>query len=105
LPSLPTIHSPFSYPPNRYDDLANYTNERSPWVAGLREAIEAPWQEWELAQLLASADVAQGEVVGSLDGYRALSPEQLKQALTARWGGGGVACQCLARRHAFQTNP
>ncbi len=35
----------------RFDDLENYSNERSIFLAKLRDAIEAPWQEWELQQL------------------------------------------------------
>ena len=35
----------------RFDDLQNYSNERSIFLAILRDAIEAPWQEWELQQL------------------------------------------------------
>lgn len=34
-----------------YDDLRNYTNERSNYLRSLRSRIEAPWQQWELAQL------------------------------------------------------
>ena len=33
---------------HRYDDLRNYSNERSVYLAQLRDSIEAPWQEWEL---------------------------------------------------------
>ena len=34
-----------------YDDLSNYDNERSSYLRSVRERIEEPWQEWELAQL------------------------------------------------------
>lgn len=68
----------------RYDDLSNYVNERSLWVAKLRDTIEEPWQEWELGQLLASPDVAQGETGGSIDGYKGLSVQTLKEALKNR---------------------
>ena len=55
-----------------YDDLRHYTNERSPYLMQIRDRIETPWQQWELAQM----DVA---------GLQALSsPEQIKQALTDR---------------------
>ncbi|EIE20159.1 hypothetical protein COCSUDRAFT_57886 [Coccomyxa subellipsoidea C-169] len=31
-----------------YDDLRNYSNERSIYLAKLRDTIEEPWQKWEL---------------------------------------------------------
>ncbi|MBD2534135.1 iron-containing redox enzyme family protein [Nostoc flagelliforme FACHB-838] len=34
-----------------YDDLQNYTNERSLYLSSCRDQIEAAWQQWELAQL------------------------------------------------------
>lgn len=34
-----------------YDDLSNYTNERSLYIAGIRDRIETVWQAWELAQV------------------------------------------------------
>ncbi len=40
----------------RYDDLHNYSNERSLWLAALRDRIEEQWQAWELAQLGISID-------------------------------------------------
>ena len=33
---------------SRYDDLRNYNNERSLYLAQLRNSIEEPWQQWEL---------------------------------------------------------
>ncbi len=51
-----------------YDDLRHYTNERSEYLRKVRDRIETPWQEWELAQL----DVA------------ALQQEDVKQGLTSR---------------------
>ncbi|MEH1921097.1 iron-containing redox enzyme family protein [Nostoc sp.] len=33
-----------------YDDLQNYTNERSLYLYSCRDQIEAAWQQWELAQ-------------------------------------------------------
>jgi hypothetical protein len=71
-------------PDNRYDDLSNYINERSLWLARLRDTIEEPWQDWELQQLQASPDVAGGVAWGRLEGYQGLTPEQLKEALTTR---------------------
>ncbi|KAF6254782.1 hypothetical protein COO60DRAFT_1538767 [Scenedesmus sp. NREL 46B-D3] len=38
-----------------YDDLRNYENERSIWLASLRDTIEAPWQAWEDQQMAAAA--------------------------------------------------
>lgn len=32
---------------HRYDDLRNYSNERSLYLAQLRHSIEEPWQQWE----------------------------------------------------------
>lgn len=34
-----------------FDDLANYKNERSQWLAGVRDSLEGAWQGWELAQV------------------------------------------------------
>jgi hypothetical protein len=36
----------------RYDDLQNYSNERSIYLAKLRNVMEGPWQRWELGQLV-----------------------------------------------------
>lgn len=38
-----------------YDDLQNYTNERSLYLYSCRDKIEAAWQQWELAQIDVSA--------------------------------------------------
>ena len=51
-----------------YDDLRHYTNERSLYLQRVRNQIEAPWQQWELAQI----DVA------------ALQQVDVKQALIER---------------------
>jgi hypothetical protein len=34
-----------------YDALESYTNERSTYLAGVRDRIESAWQAWELTQL------------------------------------------------------
>jgi hypothetical protein len=34
-----------------YDDLRHYTNERSLYLQKVRDRIETPWQQWELAQI------------------------------------------------------
>lgn len=34
-----------------YDDLRNYSNERSLYLSKVREQIEEAWQEWALVQL------------------------------------------------------
>lgn len=34
-----------------YDDLKHYVNERSYWLATVRDRIEAEWQVWESAQM------------------------------------------------------
>lgn len=49
-----------------YDDLHNYTNDRSLYVATVRDRIEADWQAWELAQI----DVA---AIKQLDVQQALT--------------------------------
>ena len=46
----------------RYDDLSNYSNERSVFLANLRDAIETPWQAWELEQLPVRRDMSPAEV-------------------------------------------
>jgi hypothetical protein len=51
-----------------YDDLRHYTNERSLYLQKVRDRIETPWQQWELAQI----DVA------------ALQQLDVKQALSDR---------------------
>ena len=43
---------------HRYDDLRNYTNERSIWLANLRDRIEEQWQAWELEQLDGAARIS-----------------------------------------------
>jgi Iron-containing redox enzyme len=52
-----------------YDDLRHYDNERSHYLRSVRDRIEEPWQQWELAQI----DV---EALQKL--------EDVKQALRAR---------------------
>lgn len=34
-----------------YDDLRRYNNERSHYLRSVRDRIEEPWQQWELAQI------------------------------------------------------
>lgn len=51
-----------------FDDLENYSNDRSIYLAQLRDRIEEPWQAWELSHM----PVAE---------YKQLSPEQIKQRL------------------------
>jgi hypothetical protein len=77
----------------RYDDLRNYDNERSIWLARLRERIERPWQAWEAQQMAAAAaeEAAAAEggegqpraFVGA-EAYQALSTEQMKEELKKR---------------------
>ncbi|PNH12608.1 hypothetical protein TSOC_000457 [Tetrabaena socialis] len=59
-----------------YDDLRHYDNERSAWVAGLRDAVEAPWQRWEATGRAGGVD---GEAL-----FRGLSVEQLCDAIRSR---------------------
>eukprot|EP00882_Tetradesmus_deserticola_P000240 GHRQ01000267.1.p1 GENE.GHRQ01000267.1~~GHRQ01000267.1.p1 ORF type:complete len:688 (+),score=265.24 GHRQ01000267.1:2028-4091(+) len=75
-----------------YDDLRSYENERSIWLASLRDTIEAPWQAWEQQQMEAAAaaeaesadEGAPSSLVG-LEAYRAMSPEQMKEELKKRY--------------------
>ncbi len=50
----------------RYDDLSNYSNERSIYLAELREMIEEAWHMWELKQHV------------DVDAMRALKPEEVR---------------------------
>jgi len=49
----------------RYDDLANYSNDRSLYLAQLRDRIEGAWQEWESSHV----DLAR---------YQAMSPSEVR---------------------------
>lgn len=48
----------------RFDDLKNYSNDRSLYLAQLRDSIEEPWQAWELSHMPAAE-------------YKQLSPDQV----------------------------
>ena len=52
----------------RYDDLANYSNDRSLYLAQLRDRIEGAWQEWEYSHV----DLAR---------YQAMSPSEVRWLL------------------------
>jgi hypothetical protein len=75
----------------RYDDLCNYENERSTWLATLRETIEGPWQAWEQQQMAAAA-AAEAEAADKdgptspvgVDTYQAMSTDQMKEELKKR---------------------
>lgn len=56
-----------------YDDLKNYSNDRSMFLSGLREHIEEPWQHWEMSQLPGPGD------------YQSLSPDEVKERLRAAY--------------------
>jgi hypothetical protein len=63
-----------------YDDLQNYCNERSLYLAEVRDRIEIAWQEWELSQIdtaaLQQEDVREGLIRRSdVDLEPPLSPE------------------------------
>ncbi|MBD2514391.1 iron-containing redox enzyme family protein [Nostoc sp. FACHB-973] len=63
-----------------YDDLHNYTNERSLYLYSCRDQIEAAWQKWELAQFdlaaLQELDVKQALIErASTDLNPPLSPD------------------------------
>jgi len=51
-----------------YDDLRNYTNERSTYLQKVRDQIEEAWQAWELAQIKVES----------------LQPVEVKEALIER---------------------
>lgn len=48
-----------------YDDLRNYNNERSIYLAQLRHSIEEPWQQWEMGHF-------------DVDAYKSKSVDELK---------------------------
>jgi hypothetical protein len=52
----------------RFDDIENYSNDRSIYLAQLRDRIEEPWQAWELSHM----PVAE---------YKQLSPAQVHDRL------------------------
>lgn len=68
-----------------YDDLRRYTNERSAYLRHVRDKIETPWQQWELAQLdveaLQKVDVKQALVSR---GARDLDPPLSEDSLYLR---------------------
>lgn len=51
----------------RYDDLRNYNNERSMYLAQLRHSIEEPWQQWEMGHF-------------DVDAYKSKSVEEVRSA-------------------------
>lgn len=65
----------------RYDDLKNYSNERSLYLAQLRDSIEGPWQAWELSQI-------------DVDALKALSLDEVRSGLGSRAGVGAVVDRC-----------
>lgn len=62
----------------RYDSLSHYENERSAWLAAVRDDIERPWQAWEEGQLVGALRL------DSLAALQELSPQQLKDTLQER---------------------
>lgn len=50
-----------------YDDLQRYTNERSVYLQGIVQRIEAVWEEWELAQIDVGALQAENVRQGLID--------------------------------------
>ncbi|MFN6487236.1 MULTISPECIES: iron-containing redox enzyme family protein [unclassified Nostoc] len=72
-----------------YDDLQNYTNERSLYLSSCRDQIEAAWQQWELAQLdldaLQQLDVKQAlieRVSGDLNPPLSESSRYIREEMT-----------------------
>lgn len=75
----------------RFDDLHNYVNERSAWLAQLRDRIEEPWQAWEQQQMAAAAALEKAEEGGSggaadtgVAAYQNMSLEEMKEGLRDR---------------------
>lgn len=69
--------------------MKNYSNERSIYLAQLRDSIEAPWQAWELSQI-------------DVDALKALSTDEV--CTTNAFGVATSECAvtqmevCLVRR-------
>ena len=49
-----------------YDDLRAYDNERSGYLRGVRDRVEAAWQAWEMSQLPAESLRRERDVEGAL---------------------------------------
>ncbi|HEX8352133.1 MAG TPA: hypothetical protein VF611_04515, partial [Pyrinomonadaceae bacterium] len=49
-----------------YDDLGSYENERSGYLRGVRDRVEAAWQSWETAQLAAESLRREADVAAAL---------------------------------------
>lgn len=49
-----------------YDDLRRYDNERSDYLRGVRDRVEAAWQSWEMSQLGAGALRRETDVAAAL---------------------------------------
>jgi hypothetical protein len=49
-----------------YDDLRAYDNERSGYLRGVRDRVEAAWQGWEMSQLAAASLRREPDVAGAL---------------------------------------
>ena len=49
-----------------YDDLRAYDNERSAYLRGVRDRVEAAWQTWEMAQLPAESLRRERDVAAAL---------------------------------------
>src|SRR5215207_6641126 len=49
-----------------YDDLSAYENERSAYLRGVRDRVEAAWQAWETAQLNTAALGREPDVAAAL---------------------------------------
>ena len=73
---------------SRYDDLKNYSNERSIYLAQLRDSIEGPWQAWELSQI-------------DVEALKALSTDEVptficqKLGITNEFGKQMEICPCF----------
>ncbi len=72
-----------------YDDLRHYLNERSLYIASIRQRIEADWQGWELAQLTKAEGfltglATDGSQLPPTDGIASLQQIDVRQALQER---------------------
>lgn len=67
----------------RYDDLANYRNERSLFLAQIREEIEEAWYTWEVQQHVDEAALRQ--MTPEQVAIRTLQVDMFMNAAHAMW--------------------
>ena len=69
-----------------YDDLDNYTNERSDYLRQVRQRIESSWEPWELAHVKTELSIEDGDVSQQLRRRAAedLAPTPSKEGIYFR---------------------